>query len=428
MNKKLPDYYKILGVERNADTREIERAFKQMAMKCQPDRFSDPQEKIQKTREFQQLNDAYMLLSRYVKRKDYDIALEQQEKQERAARAEEERMAREAQERREREEQERRKRKEAERRERENQGFPFRFEFNGFWFEIIKCKYGYESASEAEIARQNAFTPPEEVERINRVLKPFEKGGSFFDATSPICGASITVHFTNKDDFSGEFLFTKHGVYNYSWKGTFQLRGHRGSVATYFMEKDFKSVVASAYNTAMKWADEIIQNGQAAPTEPEDDDLEEEEPESYQEEESELYQEESPAANSYDSEGDIENEEMDSQEDPMIVNMSILYYIVPILALSVFGFCGGLTMIGAILLLIAITVGGILFLICNMDAIFFKKTKPKPTPAKPKPATAKPQTDKQAPVNGDPDSEGWQVWALLGLVILFVFVIFIQLY
>ena len=85
-------------------------------------------------------------------------------------------------------------------------------------------------------------------------------------------------------------------------------------------------------------------------------------------------------------------------------------------------------MIGAILLLIAITVGGILFLICNMDAIFFKKTKPKPTPAKPKPATAKPQTDKQAPVDGDPDSEGWQVWALIGLVILFVFVIFIQAY
>ena len=138
MNKKLPDYYKILGVERNADTREIERAFKQMAMKCHPDRFSDLQEKIQKTREFQQLNDAYMLLSKYVKRKDYDIALDQQEKQERAARAEGERMAREAQERREREE--------AECRERKNQGFPFRFEFNGFWFEVIKYKYGYESA------------------------------------------------------------------------------------------------------------------------------------------------------------------------------------------------------------------------------------------------------------------------------------------
>ena len=424
MNKKLPDYYKILGVERNADTREIERAFKQMAMKCQPDRFSDPQEKIQKTREFQQLNDAYMLLSKYVKRKDYDIALEQQENQERAARAEEERMAREAQERREREEAERREREN----QAQNQGFPSRFEFNGFWFEVIKYKYGYESASEAEIARHNTFTPPEEVERINRILKPFGNGGSFFDATSPIYGASITVHFTNKDDFSGEFLFTKHGVYNYSWKGTFQLRGHRERVATHFMEKDFKSVVASAYNTAMKWADEIIQNGQAAPTEPEDDDLEEEEPESYQEEEPELYQEESHSANSYDYEGDIENEEMDSQEDPMIVNMCILYYIVPIFVLSVVFLGEGRTMIGAILLLFAIIVGGILFLICNMDVIFFKKTKPKPTPAKPKPATAKPQTDKQAPVDGDPDSEGWQVWALIGLVILFMFVIFIQAY
>lgn len=83
MKRKLPDYYKILGVARDANNKDIERAFRKKAMECHPDRFIDPKQKEEKTREFQELNEAYTLLSQYVKCKDYDAALQRQEAEER---------------------------------------------------------------------------------------------------------------------------------------------------------------------------------------------------------------------------------------------------------------------------------------------------------------------------------------------------------
>lgn len=238
------NYYKILGVSENANLEEIKKAFRQKAMQCHPDRFSDPKEKIQKTKEFQTINEAYTLLSKYSERKKYDADLERQEAEEQD-RWKRERQEKEARERREREE------------EAQNQGIFSGFEFNGFWFETIEYRYRYESASIGEIKRGNAFTPPEDDARIKRVLKPFGEGGSFFDATSPIGGASMIVRFTNKGNFSGELLFTKNGAYNYSWKGTFQLGKYRGSAAR-FMIRDFEELVNSSYYAAMDWGLDIV--------------------------------------------------------------------------------------------------------------------------------------------------------------------------
>lgn len=403
MNNKLPDYYKILGVDRLADDKEIERAFRQKAMQCHPDRFSDPKEKIQKTKEFQTINEAYTLLSKYVKRKDYDAALERQDREE------QERQARERQEK---EERERRARKD----EAQNQGIFSGFEFNGFWFETMNFIYRDESASVEEIKRP--FTSSEQMERVNRVMKPFAEGGPFFDATRPIGEASMTIRMTGKE-LNCEFLFTKNGAYHYYWKGTFQMRGFTGCAAR-SMEEDFKSATNNAYNAAMDWATEIVQNGHPAPAEPEDDEWDEDEPESYDEV--------APAANSYDYAGDIENEKkypmVEAWEGVGVIGIGT----VPLLFFSVVSFGGGLTMLGAIFLLLAILWGGFGFFAGQICGTFdyFKKTKPKPTPAKPNPTPAKPQPAKKSPVEEGPDSEGRLVLVFIGLVMLLMFVIFIQ--
>lgn len=392
MNNKLPDYYKILGVDRLADDKEIERAFRQKAMQCHPDRFSDPKEKIQKTKEFQTINEAYTLLSKYSERKKYDADLERQEAEEQD-RWERERQEKEARERRERGNQA------------QNQG-PFSgFDYNGFWFETIKYRYRYESASIGEIKRRNASTSPEDDARIKRVLKPFGEGGSFFDTTSPIGEASMTIRMTGKE-LNCEFLFTKNGAYHYYWKGTFQMRGFTGCAAR-SMEEDFKSATNNAYNAAMDWASEIVQNGHPAPAEPEDDEWDEDEPESYDEV--------ALAANSYDYEGDIENEKkypmVEAWEGVGVIGIGT----VPLLFFSVVSFGGGLTMLGAILLLFAILWGGFGFFAGQICGTFdyFKKTKPKPTPAKPQPAKKSPAPTPDAPIEW-----GWALVGGLALVLI----------
>lgn len=389
MNNKLPDYYKILGVDRLADDKEIERAFRQKAMQCHPDRFSDPKEKIQKTKEFQTINEAYTLLSKYVKRKDYDAALERQDREE------QERRARERQEK---EERERRARKEGA----QNQGIFSGFEFNGFWFETMNFIYRDESASVEEIKRP--FTSSEQMERVNRVMKPFAEGGPFFDATRPIGDASMTVLLTGKD-LIGELLFTKNGAYNYSWTGIFQMRGYRGSAAR-FMIRDFKELVNSAYNTVMDWASEIVQNGHPATEESVDDEWDEDEPEEPEEdeldeEEPESYQEEAPAEDSYDDE-----EDRDPLAKAVVGIMGIGYATVPCLFLAGLAFYAGIAALGVIFLLFAIFVCGFFFWACKSsgDFDYFKKTKPEPTPAKPKPAAAKPNPTPAKPQAAKPST------------------------
>lgn len=60
------DYYKILGVEKNASSEEIKKAFKKQAMQHHPDRPGGNEAK------FKEINEAYQVLGDAEKRKRYD--------------------------------------------------------------------------------------------------------------------------------------------------------------------------------------------------------------------------------------------------------------------------------------------------------------------------------------------------------------------
>ena len=63
------DYYKILGVERNANEDDIRKAYRKLAMKYHPDR--NPNDKQAEER-FKEINEAYHVLSDSKKRAHYD--------------------------------------------------------------------------------------------------------------------------------------------------------------------------------------------------------------------------------------------------------------------------------------------------------------------------------------------------------------------
>jgi len=60
------DYYKILGVEKNATTDEIKKAFKKLAMQYHPDRQGGDEKK------FKEINEAYQVLGDSEKRSKYE--------------------------------------------------------------------------------------------------------------------------------------------------------------------------------------------------------------------------------------------------------------------------------------------------------------------------------------------------------------------
>ena len=63
------DYYKILGVDRKATTKDIKAAYRKLARKHHPDLHpDDPNAK----KNFQQINEANEVLSDPEKRKKYD--------------------------------------------------------------------------------------------------------------------------------------------------------------------------------------------------------------------------------------------------------------------------------------------------------------------------------------------------------------------
>ena len=63
------DYYKVLGVAKNATPEEIKKAYRKMALKYHPDRNKDDKEAENK---FKEVNEAYAVLSDTEKRKQYD--------------------------------------------------------------------------------------------------------------------------------------------------------------------------------------------------------------------------------------------------------------------------------------------------------------------------------------------------------------------
>ena len=67
------DYYKILGINRNASADEIKKAYRKMALKYHPDRNSESEEsKKIAQRKFQEISDAYVVLSDPKKKSMFD--------------------------------------------------------------------------------------------------------------------------------------------------------------------------------------------------------------------------------------------------------------------------------------------------------------------------------------------------------------------
>jgi len=63
------DYYEILGVSRNADTLEIKKAYRRLAVQCHPDKNpGDPQAEDR----FKEVAEAFEVLSDRRKREIYD--------------------------------------------------------------------------------------------------------------------------------------------------------------------------------------------------------------------------------------------------------------------------------------------------------------------------------------------------------------------
>ena len=69
---KQKDYYKLLGVPRNADAKAIKKAYRASALQWHPDKHSGEEEKEIAEKKFQEIAEAYEVLSDDEKRKAYD--------------------------------------------------------------------------------------------------------------------------------------------------------------------------------------------------------------------------------------------------------------------------------------------------------------------------------------------------------------------
>ncbi|KAI0160031.1 DnaJ-domain-containing protein [Hypoxylon sp. FL1284] len=68
----LVDPYRVLGVSKDAQLPEIRSAHRKLVLRCHPDKVQDPQLKEEKQKEFQQVQQAYELLSSETERARYD--------------------------------------------------------------------------------------------------------------------------------------------------------------------------------------------------------------------------------------------------------------------------------------------------------------------------------------------------------------------
>ncbi|MDH5257709.1 MAG: DnaJ domain-containing protein, partial [Gammaproteobacteria bacterium] len=62
------DYYDVLGIDKNADTKTIKSAFRKLALKYHPDRNKSPDAE----EKFKEIAEAYAVLSDPKKRTEYD--------------------------------------------------------------------------------------------------------------------------------------------------------------------------------------------------------------------------------------------------------------------------------------------------------------------------------------------------------------------
>lgn len=69
---KQKDYYKILGVKRNANAKEIKKAYREQALVWHPDKHTGEEDKIKAEKQFQLVAEAYEVLGDNEKRQKYD--------------------------------------------------------------------------------------------------------------------------------------------------------------------------------------------------------------------------------------------------------------------------------------------------------------------------------------------------------------------
>ena len=69
---KQKDYYKILGVPRNASLKDIKRAYREKALEWHPDKHKGEEEKTKAEKQFQLIAEAYEILSDTDLRGKYD--------------------------------------------------------------------------------------------------------------------------------------------------------------------------------------------------------------------------------------------------------------------------------------------------------------------------------------------------------------------
>lgn len=93
---KFINYYEVLGVSKTEGQEEIKKAFRTLAKKYHPDLYNNESEEViaEKTRIFQDINNAYEILSNTEKRKEFDIELQRREQQ-RQQRAQQQRTSQE---------------------------------------------------------------------------------------------------------------------------------------------------------------------------------------------------------------------------------------------------------------------------------------------------------------------------------------------
>lgn len=66
------DPYKVLRISKDAQTLEIRRAYRQLALECHPDKVTDSALKAEKAKQYQEVQEAYTLLSDSIERREYE--------------------------------------------------------------------------------------------------------------------------------------------------------------------------------------------------------------------------------------------------------------------------------------------------------------------------------------------------------------------